>query len=104
MAATLTVASSVSVSPVGAVARTAIVRVDGAGSPAAEKVTDWPGVSNVPSLSRSQRYVSGWPSGWDPVALTTTLPPTITSYGPPALTVGGLGGSGGAATVWKVAT
>ena len=55
MAATLTVASSVAVSPVGAVARTAIVRVDGAGRPAAEKVTDWPGVSNVPLSSRSQR-------------------------------------------------
>ena len=60
----------------------------GPSTEAAENVVLWPGVSNVPLSSRSQAYVTVRPSGSEPVALTRTLPPSSTAYGPPASTIG----------------
>ena len=74
----LTVAVSVAALPKASVTLTATVRVEGALSAAAENVADWPGVSKVPSLSRSQAKVTAVPSGSVPVALRVTELPSTT--------------------------
>src|SRR6266542_1250870 len=84
-----TVAVALPVRPPSSVTRTVIAGDAGPSSPAAENVTFCPGVSNVPSPSRSQAYESAPPSGSEAEPDTDTDAPSATAYGPPAPAVGG---------------
>src|SRR3990172_3424665 len=86
---TVTVVTASDESPRLSVARILIARLPGPSSPAAEKVVLWPGVSNIPSPSRSHANVSASPPGSLPEAVTRTEAPSSTVYGPPASAVGG---------------
>ena len=76
---TLMVAVSVLEAPNASVTWTSTVRVAGALLAGAANVTDCPGDSKEPSLSRSHAKVTGEPSGSVPVAERLTDWPSMTS-------------------------
>src|SRR5438093_11114604 len=83
---TSTVAFATVACPVSSVTRTTTVRVSGPSS--GVNATLAPGVSNVPSPSRSQPNVTGPSSGSAPDAVSVTAVPSAVAYGPPALATG----------------
>src|ERR1044072_6249102 len=85
--ATMTVDCAVDVRPSSSVTRTFTTGDDGPSS--AEKDTLCPDVSNVPLSSRSQANENAPPSGSAPVAVSVTVEPSSTAYGPPAEADGG---------------